>query len=73
MWNYYGDEPSNLLSSTSESFEYKTSITGYTYNIGDGRDGYDANKVGKNETEIIIPLKYLSNSWRSLKLVSAIF
>ena len=44
------------------------SITGNTYNIGDGEDGYDANKVGKNETEIVIPLKHLSNFWRSLNI-----
>ena len=28
LWNYYGDEPSNPLSSNSESFKYNTSITG---------------------------------------------
>ena len=61
LWNYYRDEPSNPLSSNSESFKYKTSITGNTYNIGVGEAGYDANKVGKNETEVVIPLKYLSN------------
>ena len=27
---------------------------------------YDANKVGKNETEVVVPLKHLSNFWRSL-------
>ena len=42
LWNYYRDEPSNPLSSNSESFEYKTSITGNTYNVGDGEVGYDA-------------------------------
>ena len=68
LWNYYRDEPSNPLSSDSESFKYKTSITGNTYNIGDGEEGYDANKVGKNETEVVIPLKYLSNFWRSLNI-----
>ena len=50
-----------LLSTNSESFKYKTSITGNTYNVGDGEEGYDANKVGKNETEIVIPLKHWSN------------
>ena len=68
LWNYYRDEPSNSLSSNSESFKYKTSITGNTYNIGDGEEGYDANKVGKNETEVVIPLKYLSNFWRTLNI-----
>ena len=61
LCNYYRDEPSNPLSSSSESFKYKTSITGNTYNIGDAEDGYDANNVGKNEAEIVILLKHLSN------------
>ena len=58
MWNYYRDEPSNPLSSNSESFKHKTNITGNTYNIGAGEEDYDVNKVGKNETEVFIPLKY---------------
>ena len=68
LWNYYGDEPSNPLSSDSESFKYKTSIQGNTYNIDVGEAGYDENKVGKNETEVAIPLKHLSNFWRSLNI-----
>ena len=28
----------------------------------------DANKVDKNETEVVIPLKYLSNFWKSLNI-----
>ena len=57
LWNYYRDEPSDPLSSNAESFKNKTSITGNTYNTDDGEEGYDANKVGKNETEDVIPLK----------------
>ena len=68
LWNYYRDKPSDPLSSNSKSFNYKASITGYTYNIGDGEEGYDANKVGKNETKVVIPLKYLSNFWKSLNI-----
>ena len=68
LWNYYRDEPSNPLSPNSESFKYKTSITGNTYNIGADEAGYDENKVGKNETEVAIPLKHLSNFWRSLNI-----
>ena len=70
LWNYYRDEPSDHLSSDSRSFKYKTSITGNTYNIDEKitDDGgnevenpeYDANKVGKKETEVVISLKYLS-------------
>ena len=33
LWNYYRDEPSNPLSSDSEFFKYKTSITGNIYNV----------------------------------------
>ena len=62
--NYYRDEPTNPLSSDSEFFKYKTSITGNTYNIGDGEEWYDENKIGKNETEVVIPLNQLSNFWR---------
>ena len=68
LWNYYRDEPSNPLSSNSESFKYKTSITGNTYNVGAGEAGYDAEKVGKNETQIVVPLKHLSNFWRTLNI-----
>ena len=70
LWNYYRDESSDPLSSNSESFKDKTSITGNAYNIDEKitDDGgnevdnpeYDANKVGKKETEVVIPLKYLS-------------
>ena len=78
LWNYYRDEPSNPLSSNSESFKYKTSITGNTYNVdaaivGDGGNSvpnpdYDENKVDKNRTEVVIPLKHLSNFWKTLNI-----
>ena len=58
LWNYYRDEPSDHLSSNSESSKYETNITGSNYNVGVGEAGYDANKVGKNETEVVIPLKF---------------
>ena len=57
LWNHYRDEPSIPLSSNLESFKYKTSITGNTYDVGDGEAGYDADKAAKNETEIVVPLK----------------
>ena len=60
IWNYYRDEPSNPLSSNSESCKYRTSITGHA--------GYDADKVGKNKNEVIILLIYLSNFWRTLNI-----
>ena len=71
MFNYYRYEPSNPLSSNSESFKYKTSITctvGNTYTVGDGEASYDADKVDRNETEIVVTLKRLSNFWRTLNI-----
>ena len=68
LWNYCRDQPSNPLSTKSTSFKHKTSITGNTYNVGVRGQSYDGNKVAENETEIVIPLKYLNNFWRSLKI-----
>ena len=47
LWNYYRDKPRNPLSSNSDSFKYKTSIQGNSYNVDDDQADYDANKVGK--------------------------
>ena len=64
----------NLIN--SESFKCKTSITGDTYNVDAkvtnaesnqiNNPNYDADKSGKKKVEIVVPLKYLSNLWRSL-------
>ena len=35
---------------------------------GDGEAGHDANKVGKDKTEVVIVLKHLSDFWRSLNI-----
>ena len=87
LWNYYRDDLTedtndiNFLNKNlinSESFKYKTSITGSTYNV-DARitnaegnkvndHAYDANKSGKKEVEIVVPLKYLSNFRRTLNM-----
>ena len=61
LWNYYRDEQCNPHLSNCEFFKYKTNIAGNTYKVGDRENGYDANKLGKNETEIVIPLKHLCN------------
>ena len=63
----------------SEAFKYKNKIIGNTYNIDatipnsdvTGRipnPNYNANKNGKQEVEIAIPLKYFGNFWRALNL-----
>ena len=54
--------------SNSESFKYKTSISGNTYDLGAGQAGYDVDRVSKTKTEIVIPLKNLSKFWRTLNV-----
>ena len=58
MWNYYRDESNDPLSTNSESFKYKTSIVGKT----------PPNNDSLTDAEVVIPLKYLSNFWRSLDI-----
>ena len=87
IWNYYKDELTDDTNDNhfrnknvinSESFKYKTSIAGSTYNV-DAKltnaevneiknPAYDVNKSGKKEVEVEVefPLKYLCNFWRYL-------
>ena len=54
----------------SESFKYKISITGKTSNANqeDGKDTEQGNTNTKRNLEIVVPLKYLRNLWRSLDM-----
>ena len=56
LWRYYKDDPNDNLTD-SESFKSKVKITGKTPNNGNTKD-----------FEIIVPLKYLSNFWRTLEM-----
>ena len=56
LWQYYKDDPNDNLAN-SESFKSKVKITGKTLNNGNTKD-----------VEIIVPLKYLSNFWRTLEM-----
>ena len=56
MWQYYKDDPNDNITQ-SESFKSKTEITGKTPADGNTKD-----------VEIIVPLKYLSNFWRTLEM-----
>ena len=77
LYNYYRDELSddagdnnfdNIKVVNLNTFKYKNKITGNTYNVNAGADGYDVNKNGKPEVELAIPLKYLGNFWRALNI-----
>ena len=65
LWQYYRDEPAidgngNIDfpadNNNSNSFKFKQQITGKT---GNG---------GTKNVEVIVPLKYLSNFWRTLEM-----
>ena len=65
LWNYYRDEPNsgakgniNYSIRHSEYLYYKTSITGQLEN----------NDAEKDDVKIVVPLKYLSNFWRTLDI-----
>ena len=77
LYNYYRNELSddadynnfnNIKVVNSNTFKYKNKITGNTYNVDAGVDGYDVNKNGKQEIELALPLKYLGNFWRALNI-----
>ena len=57
LWHYYKDE-ANDNKVQSESFKSKIKITGETPAAGNTKD-----------VEIIVPLKYLSNFWRTLEVL----
>ena len=75
----YQETSSNKNIIKSESFKYKTSITGTTYNVdekitnADGNEvdnpAYNVNKIGAKEVEIAVPLKYLINFWRNFDML----
>ena len=56
LWQYCEDGPNDNLAD-SESFKSKVKITGNTPNDGNTKD-----------VETIVPLKYLSNFWRTLEM-----
>ena len=77
LYNYYRDELSddaddnnfdNIKVINSNTFKYKNKITGNTYNVNAGADGYDVNKNGTQEVELAVPLKYLGKFWRALNI-----
>ena len=57
LWQYYEDEPNDNIAD-SESFKSKVKITGKN----------PACRITK-DVEIIVPLKYLRNFWRTLEML----
>ena len=66
LWQYYRDIPAinnngDIVdfngANATDSFNFKTKITGHT-----------DNNRRINNVEIMVPLKYLSNFWRTLEM-----
>ena len=57
FWQYYKDKPNENLTN-SKSFKSKIKITGNT-----------PNDCNTKNVEIIVPVKYLSNFWRTLEML----
>ena len=76
LYNYYRDELSDDADNNNidnikvlnYTFKYKNKVTGNTYNVDAGAQGYDVNKNGPQEVELAISLKYLGNFWRALNI-----
>ena len=77
LWTYYRDELTDETNDdngpnkniiNSKSFKYKISITGSTYNMAATAGDYDADKEGTKKVEIVVPLKHLSNFWKTIDI-----
>ena len=66
LWQFKSDEPpadnADLTHNNSDPFKYKAAFVGKLANTVN-----DTNSSVKN-TKIVVPLKYLSNFWRSLEM-----
>ena len=72
LWQYCNDIPAidddgNIAdfnwANATDSFNFRTKITGQT-----AANKNDGNIAGRLYVEIIVPLKYLSNFWRTLEI-----
>ena len=67
LWNYYRDEPNSNIDDNeimhsilnSESFDYKANFM---------ENGVTQNNLTKNDVKVVVPLKQLSNFWKSLNI-----
>ena len=67
LWNYCRDEPSSSVDANkithsilnSESFDYKASFM---------ENSVTQNNLTKNDVKVVVPLKHLSNFWKSLNI-----
>ena len=67
LWNYYRDEPNSNTDNNkimhsilnSESFDYKVNFM---------ENGVTHKHLTKSDVKVVVPLKHLSNFWKSLNI-----
>ena len=67
LWNYYRDDPSSSVDANNithsilntESFDYKANFM---------ENGVTQNNLTKNDVKVVVPLKHLTNFWKSLNI-----
>ena len=61
LWNYYRDKPNSSIDNNNitHSIFYKANFM---------ENGVTQNNLTKNDVKIVVPLKHLSNFWRSLNI-----
>ena len=70
LWNYYKHEIDDVDDNASDgkSFRYKTKIVGNTQERPGNEEDENRSSVPTLNVEVTIPVKYISNFWRSLDL-----
>ena len=68
LWNYYRDEPNSTTGNNNITHSILNSEC-FDYKIGFMENGVTYNNLTKNDVKVVVPLKHLSNFWRSLNIL----
>ena len=67
LWNYCRDEP-NSSTDTNDIISSMLNSASFDYKANFMENGVTQNNLTKNNVKIVVPLKHLSNFWRSLNI-----
>ena len=71
LLNYYRDEPITMKMSNTDNNEIMHSILNsesFAYKVNFMENGVTQNNLTKNDVKVVVPLKHLSNFWKSLNI-----
>ena len=72
LWNYYRDEindDENEIDDNAEKIYHNKTITSNLFKYKTERTGSTQDNANRLNAKVVVPWKYLSNSWRSLYLL----